>query len=234
MRFLLLIIFVSASFIMNAEDGKQPRVYSLGFPDGTIMPNEIVLIDTDQDGEYDYYLLIMIGQWGYRFIYREGEINYQDPWISLPLEDNYIAEVEEKDCEDGGNTLYEIKIYTVDMNQLTHKMYNDCAIGKSVFFIDGVYGKLNGTLVEHTTDTYAIGIFPNPCHNIINIDVSKVESRIFGLSIFDMHGKTVYSEKIGLKKKIIPVSSSDLINGHYYVVLKTAKSQIVKKIIINN
>jgi PKD repeat protein len=90
----------------------------------------------------------------------------------------------------------------------------------------GIPGKGKGDL--------GIRIYPNPSNGIFNLYIEKGANDI-DISIFDLHGQKVYSEKnlAGMSNITKELNLSELSKGVYYIRLTTEDVTQVEKIIIN-
>ncbi len=77
-------------------------------------------------------------------------------------------------------------------------------------------------------------IYPNPASATVKLSVPDLHADHFTISIYNIEGKTVYSEKdtnvIGYFSKQIP--TENLAKGIYYIKLDTDKGADVKKLVI--
>mgnify|MGYP000016100029 CR=1 FL=1 len=74
----------------------------------------------------------------------------------------------------------------------------------------------------------SIAIFPNPAKDLLNI---QAESEIQTVTIYDMQGRTVYTELSN--KEQMSIHISDLTQGVYFLKINTTEGEEVRKIIKN-
>lgn len=128
----------------------------------------------------------------------------------------------------------------------TDRSYNEHTVNDTFDNVDPVYvfnvGKAAVGALQHfavastttlaTDDVHtensleAIKIYPNPVHDVLNIELPKDHSD-FKVEISDMTGQLVLNAEN--EKKI---NTSGLINGVYIVTVKSDKNSVTKKIII--
>jgi len=84
-------------------------------------------------------------------------------------------------------------------------------------------------------DNNKIKIFPNPCKNQFNIDVSELEDKINSIEIINITGQIVYKQTAINKtqESIITINLPKHLNGLVFVKISTEENIITKKMIID-
>jgi glucose/arabinose dehydrogenase len=86
--------------------------------------------------------------------------------------------------------------------------------------------KLNTSIAEN--NSRELLIYPNPVKNNLEIELPFQQEDKYVVSVFDINGRTVYSNKISAKSRIsVPVSN--LANGTYIVEVRNAKQILRRK-----
>ena len=75
-----------------------------------------------------------------------------------------------------------------------------------------------------------VTIFPNPARDIITIDLSEIPAVETEITFFDANGKSLFFQQLNVNQTTI--STSNLVNGIYWVRVKNGKQSIFKKLII--
>lgn len=88
---------------------------------------------------------------------------------------------------------------------------------------------------DNNASIYNLGMFPNPANEIVNIIYSTKETNRVGITIFDLTGKTVYTQNslgtsMGLNQYQIDVSG--FTKGIYVVSLSNGHQRVQQKLII--
>jgi Secretion system C-terminal sorting domain len=88
---------------------------------------------------------------------------------------------------------------------------------------------------KEIVDDNKIKIFPNPCKNQFNIDVSKLDESVNSIEIFNITGQIVYKQTATRKTQgsIITINLPKHINGIVFVRINTEENIITKKMIIH-
>lgn len=85
----------------------------------------------------------------------------------------------------------------------------------------------NASIFENSIDN-DIKIFPNPTTGIIN--VTSNESTIESIHVFDMSGRVIIANQINNFNNI---NLEEVVNGFYFVIIKTDKGSVTKKITVS-
>lgn len=75
---------------------------------------------------------------------------------------------------------------------------------------------------------FSFSLFPNPAHDIVNLDIENTNNPDIIFTIYNMFGKLVKSERL-IRKQI---DISDLCNGMYMLEIKSNEGTARRKIII--
>ena len=89
--------------------------------------------------------------------------------------------------------------------------------------------------VEENTIVNTISIYPNPVNDIATLSFTTTEKSKTAITIFNILGEVVYSNEIGSLSSgqhIMPISTSGISEGMYFVNLITNNKIITKKITI--
>jgi hypothetical protein len=107
------------------------------------------------------------------------------------------------------------------------KVFNpDFGHGVKYTFFLGSY-----TLVQEPDIENLIYIFPNPAENTINIATTDLTGLI-DLSIFDMQGKLIYTNKINNSGELITIPLQNLSSGNYLLKIENNNKVVSKKFIV--
>ena len=91
------------------------------------------------------------------------------------------------------------------------------------------------TSISENTIVNAISIYPNPVNDIATLSFTTTEKSKTAITIFNILGEVVYSNEIGSLSSgqhIMPISTSSISEGMYFVNLITNNKIITKKITI--
>jgi len=94
---------------------------------------------------------------------------------------------------------------------------------------------LSSTSISENTIVNAISIYPNPVNDIATLSFTTTEKSKTAITIFNILGEVVYSNEIGSLasgQHIMPISTSGITEGMYFVNLITNNKIITKKITI--
>lgn len=83
---------------------------------------------------------------------------------------------------------------------------------------------------ENKIDDKALSIYPNPAHDLLNIELNQQLSNVV-VTIYDAIGKLVFSEK-PLSANRILISTESFAKGVYTVTINSDKGRVAKKLII--
>lgn len=87
----------------------------------------------------------------------------------------------------------------------------------------------NTTSVEENANSTIILVYPNPTHDILNIDISDVNNIYASIEIYNTLGEKVYTENFGVKKNQINLSVFS--SGIYFLTINIDGKLHSKKII---
>ncbi|MGW8122654.1 Ig-like domain-containing protein, partial [Roseivirga echinicomitans] len=77
----------------------------------------------------------------------------------------------------------------------------------------------------------AIGIFPNPANNILNIDLSKLGGQKLDIDITDASGISLFNRK-SITEKLLQLDVSGYASGLYLIQISDGQSVVRKKVMI--
>ena len=84
--------------------------------------------------------------------------------------------------------------------------------------------------IDHQVQLSGINIYPNPAHDIINIDMKGSLENYESLQMIDMNGRTVQSLSISGRRDNIELPLSNLEKGSYLIRLVGKSGTLVQKI----
>lgn len=82
--------------------------------------------------------------------------------------------------------------------------------------------------VNYIADQIAVSIFPNPAHELLQIQSSQLPQDGYSFSLVDMMGRVVV-DKNNLYQSSYSYPTTHLPNGAYFVLLHNKKKQIIKR-----
>lgn len=85
--------------------------------------------------------------------------------------------------------------------------------------------------IEESQMINAISVFPNPAKDYINIDFGRLANEEFSIEIFTSTGKLVKSISKTTTNNL-KIDTKNIVNGVYFLKLKTNNSNIIKRITI--
>jgi len=87
---------------------------------------------------------------------------------------------------------------------------------------------------EKTVAIFSVSVYPNPSNGLFTIELNSDKNIIAGLSIRNLMGKTLWTEKnIRLNGRILKtLDLNNLMNGVYFVYLECNEGLVIKKITI--
>ena len=105
---------------------------------------------------------------------------------------------------------------------------DDAANAKGVVIDDFV---VEGTvLANEKFELNKVGIYPNPSKDIFNVALGNITPKM--IEIFDVSGKTIYSEKdLKIVNNEFPIDLTTASNGIYFVKITTDDQTVTKRII---
>ncbi|MDR1542906.1 MAG: thiol protease/hemagglutinin PrtT [Prevotellaceae bacterium] len=77
-----------------------------------------------------------------------------------------------------------------------------------------------------------ISIFPNPAKDFVTVDFKDFTAEIYKITIYNMQGKQILTEKITNSAKEINIPLSDITNGVYLLQIHSEKGVLTEKLII--
>lgn len=83
-------------------------------------------------------------------------------------------------------------------------------------------------------DTDLVKVYPNPAEEIVNIDLSELETEINTFEIYNLQGQLITKiEPETIENLKIKISIESFKSGVYLIKLKTKDSYIIKKLVVN-
>jgi len=103
-------------------------------------------------------------------------------------------------------------------------------INTPLFFgIDNLSSSDNFVGIEENNLSYNLSVYPNPFSSVLNIDIPGNENGNTEVKVFDLLGKSVYTENFsGLSHSL---NLSGLEKGIYFVEINNGKNKVIKKLI---
>ena len=129
----------------------------------------------------------------------------------------------------GGYSVTDGNSYTLASGGYTTASFTD---EESAQFRTGV---TSPSSIEENSIVETISIFPNPVNDIATLSFTTTEKSKTAITIFNILGEVVYSNEIGSLasgQHIMPISTSGISEGMYFVNLITNNKIITKKITI--
>lgn len=87
----------------------------------------------------------------------------------------------------------------------------------------------SGTSATESTDP-AIKLYPNPVHDILNIEIENGGSKIVDLVLYDAFGKILWTDHNHAKQVSIPVNKYS--SGLYFIAIRTDAGTSMRKVVI--
>ena len=129
----------------------------------------------------------------------------------------------------GGYTVTDGNSYTLASGGYTTASFSD---EESSQFRTGIS---NPSSIEETNIVEKVSIYPNPANDIATLSFTTTKKSKTAITIFNILGEVVYSNEIGSLasgQHIMPISTSGISEGMYFVNLITNNKIITKKITI--
>ncbi len=89
---------------------------------------------------------------------------------------------------------------------------------------------ITATKLEKTSNNYKV--YPNPAKTYFWVDNPELD--ILQIEVFDLFGKSVLKQKANINETKVKVSFNDLVNGSYFVRVKSNKVSFSKPFIVAN
>ncbi|MFT4660549.1 MAG: hypothetical protein ACI9N1_000355 [Flavobacteriales bacterium] len=124
------------------------------------------------------------------------------------------------ELKDGDNSLGWIPFEVTDLNS--------AELCYSLIIQDKI-----STSIDNVENTYSISVLPNPTSDLVEINISNLESKLIDIQLIDAFGREVlniYSGEIH-HSLIKNVDLSTFANGLYYIVTTTDKDKIIRPIV---
>jgi hypothetical protein len=169
-----------------------------------------VIIDWDILYAEEYYLLTSIDNENWDTVYYQRFGNeYTDTVFFNPIEAAYIQISCIKQILPYGFSIAEVEVYSMD------SATGECPGGPS--------------LIRNHEQGIRLSIYPNPTHNIINLDFGDDTGCKKNIQVFDVYGNLVYSELINQSSSRIDLDG--LANGIYFIRISNDNFLVTEKII---
>ena len=104
--------------------------------------------------------------------------------------------------------------------------------GCTATYSDTVLVVSNTGIGQLTGDGQNVSILPNPNDGVFDVVFTKAVSANVSVKIFDMQGRTVYSDEFATKGNKVPVVTGNLPSGTYTVSIAIDGDVVNKKITI--
>ncbi|MGB4850625.1 MAG: T9SS type A sorting domain-containing protein [Saprospiraceae bacterium] len=111
---------------------------------------------------------------------------------------------------------------------ITFTASDECGNTKTVTATFTILGA-SGTSTPESSDA-AIKLYPNPVHDVLNIDIDKNESQSVDLVLYDAFGKTLWFNHSNAKHVSVPVSKYSA--GIYFIAVRTDAGTYMRKVVI--
>jgi hypothetical protein len=98
---------------------------------------------------------------------------------------------------------------------------------------DGVERNNHTTGIDNQDQLSDINIYPNPTHDIINVDLKNSNMEFENLELIDMNGKTVLNLNISVQKANREIHTANFDKGNYMLRLNGKNGNIVRKVTID-
>jgi hypothetical protein len=100
------------------------------------------------------------------------------------------------------------------------------------FYQDKNYSCAYVNNIEEENPNTGLSVFPNPCNNFVNLDLSNIGSdQQAHLRIIDSQGRVVRTELINRTNQLISLDTSELSAGAYSIVLNTDTMQFTQLLV---
>jgi len=104
----------------------------------------------------------------------------------------------------------------------------------STMYVDSIY--LEGTVLTGIDNLYennnVVNLFPNPAHDIINIQLNNEITGDLNMNIYNSLGEIVLSEIFNSKSNNYPIDISRFHKGFYYLNIYNDKNNYIKKFVV--
>jgi endonuclease I len=77
-----------------------------------------------------------------------------------------------------------------------------------------------------------VSIYPNPAKNFININLANLKNEV-SISLSDIMGKELMSKKVQANGSNYLLDIAQLINGNYFLTIKTKEKNVIKKVVVS-
>lgn len=111
---------------------------------------------------------------------------------------------------------------------ITFTASDECGNTKAVTATFIILGA-SGTSTPEST-TAVIKLYPNPVHDVLNIEIEKIESQIVELKFYDAFGKVLWVDHSHSKQVSIPVRKYS--SGLYFIAVRTDAGTYMRKVVI--
>lgn len=106
-------------------------------------------------------------------------------------------------------------------------------------YLDMVDGKFEGTMASSINENElgnSLLIFPNPVINQVTIQTSLSESADVSIEVYDLTGKVVYAENLGVQPAgtfIKQLNFEEISTGMYLLNIRAGEASVVRKLSVN-
>ncbi|MBE9481448.1 MAG: S8 family serine peptidase [Bacteroidetes bacterium] len=171
-------------------------------------------------------------------------IGQTNSWFRVLVNDEQLADIfgESNFNPETNEDPFETKIFDLSAygnTYFTITFQSACYLSDYFFtegdnvFVDNIMISNTTNISEKNTGSVNLKLYPNPSEDILNIIISGVDD-IFNLSIINMQGQEVYTEKsVNFSNtKNISIDISNLPTGIYVLSLTSDKNKVNEKLII--
>jgi hypothetical protein len=239
MRYLLMIglIFCISAVTAFAEPKDPVTYYCKSSLFGANYYITITLMDTDGDGEWDYYVLcdkrghngVIIAEGDLGLVGGEtGGVTFNEP-----SENDYYAEYTVTEQFDGSDR-YDMEFYNSDETIHTHSMFVSTNDPLQILYIEQ-HTVLNrrSEIIENNDIIYTTKVFPQPCSETLSISITESSmAEVEDINIYDQTGRlVVVNSKYEFEKNLYTFDVTSLKAGLYLAYFLNSHHSI--KFIVN-
>ncbi len=104
--------------------------------------------------------------------------------------------------------------------------------GGNNFYLDNINVKSANVGIKEMQLAESIQLFPNPAKNAVNLSFELESNKDFELSLTDVNGKMVRSQRVSYNTKEYTMNLNDVAAGVYLLSIKIGDQKVTKKLII--
>lgn len=154
------------------------------------------------------------------------KVKYVTPGYNYPIPyEVYSANYAEPEIEDG--------VCWYGHTGTTWTEAGSLIAGKEFDLCVRAYGSNQGSVNNQITNIDDLpNIYPNPCNNILNIDLGKNAQTIHSIKIINIAGETLVKKEFD-NSTFVTIDCSSISNGIYFIITESNKGTYHQKLIIN-